>query len=161
MKTIWQKTAQTTKAGNWFYEFTAAEDRQFDHYLIPYDIFTNLAQARMLQKVGIFSLEESKSTIQALSNLYLQWENGSFRLSDDDEDVHSAVEKYLTLKLGDIGKKIHTGRSRNDQVLTDIRLFLKKEIRSIVSEWLSIAELLNKLAIQYRGVYFAGFTHTQ
>lgn len=161
MKTIWQKTADATGAGDWFYEFTAAEDRQFDHHLIPYDIFTNLAQARMLEKVGIFNQEESTNTASALIKLYSEWERGSYQLSNDDEDVHSAIEKYLTQELGNAGKKIHTGRSRNDQVLNDIRLFLKQEIRSVASTWLSIAGLLHKLAKDNRGIHFAGFTHTQ
>lgn len=161
MKTIWQKTTDASGAGDWFYEFTAAEDRRFDDHLIPFDIFTNLAQASMLEKAGIFHGDEAEKTGEVLRKLYQNWEKGSYRLDDDDEDVHSAVEKNLTRELGDTGKKIHTGRSRNDQVLTDIRLFLKQEIRSTASAWLSIAGLLNTLAVQNRGIYFAGFTHTQ
>ncbi|MEX0685264.1 MAG: lyase family protein [Balneolales bacterium] len=161
MKTIWQKTPASTETGDWFFEFTAREDRECDQHLIPFDIFTNLAQARMLGTSGIYKSDEAKNVVSTLSKLYLRWEKGEYQLGDDDEDVHSAIEKYLTIELGDTGKKIHTGRSRNDQVLTDIRLFMKHEIRSVVASWVEIGRLLNGLAKEYRGVYFAGFTHTQ
>ncbi|MDG5767051.1 lyase family protein [Balneolales bacterium ANBcel1] len=168
MKTLWQKTEGKTGAREhsqsdrtWFYRFTAEEDRELDRNLVPYDILVNLAQARMLLRVGVYDQPGYEKVVSALRNAWQEWEDGAFGLGPDDEDVHSAVEKYVTEKAGRDGARIHTGRSRNDQVLADMRLFMKKSIVDIAAEWLSVANRLAGIAESYKGVFFAGMTHTQ
>ncbi|MFO8030503.1 MAG: lyase family protein [Cyclonatronaceae bacterium] len=173
MKTLWQKQAdenadeksgRETGAGadrSWFYRFTAEEDRELDRKLIPYDILVNLAQARMLRKIGVYDDTGFESVTAALTATWQQWQRGNFDLGPDDEDVHSAVERLLTEKAGADGARIHTGRSRNDQVLADMRLFMKEAILENATEWIAIADRLRGLSEQYRDVFFAGLTHTQ
>ncbi len=168
MKTLWQKkTKHRAGSGekepdrNWFYRFTAEEDRELDRNLIPYDILVNIAQARMLLKVGVYDSKGYEKTKKALHEAWLDWQKGRFDLGPDDEDVHSAIEKYLTSKAGADGARIHTGRSRNDQVLADMRLFMKESILDISTQGLSVARRLVEIAEAYKGVFFAGLTHTQ
>ncbi|MDI6402727.1 lyase family protein [Balneolaceae bacterium ANBcel3] len=164
MKTLWQKnTDQNSSAADnsWFYRFTAEEDRELDRKLIPYDILVNMAQAKMLLKVGVYSQPGFEKVNRALTELWEKWEKGAFTLGPDDEDVHSAVEKYVTEHAGADGARIHTGRSRNDQVLADMRLYMKDSIQQIVSLWSKIAEVLVQLGQDQKGVWFSGFTHTQ
>lgn len=161
MSQLWRKSNHESVDRDWFFEFTAREDRACDEYLIPYDIKCNLAQTDMLARTGILSAEEGKELRAALVRYYSEWQKGAFHLSEADEDVHSAIENRLTLDCGDAGKKIHTGRSRNDQVQTDIRLFIRDRLLKVASEWIGICEQLIFLAGKYNGIYFAGHTHTQ
>ncbi len=160
MKTLWQQKGKDFGA-EWFFNFTAAEDRQYDLPLIPYDILSNIAQVHVLLESGLISKQDFTILSDNLQELYADWENGKFTLTDADEDVHSATERALTESTGETGKKIHAGRSRNDLVLSDIRLFAKVELRSIISEWLEIAGILTAKAIDQKGIFFPGYTHTQ
>ena len=160
MKTLWQQQGKDFGA-DWFFNFTAAEDRQYDIPLIPYDIISNLAQAQVLLDSGLITIDDFTILSKALRELFNDYQQGSFTLTDMDEDVHSATERALTERTGDVGKKIHAGRSRNDLVLSDIRLFVKVELRSVVKEWLEIAAVLQDKSEQQKGIYFPGYTHTQ
>jgi argininosuccinate lyase len=162
MKNIWQKGSVKDEIDrSWFETFTATEDRSYDEYLIPHDILGNIAQAKMLKNAGILSDSECESILTALRKYYELWEKGEFHLSDDDEDVHSAIEKHLTNDCGDAGKKIHTGRSRNDQVQTDIRIFVKDELLLIAKQWINVLVILEEIIQNHKDVFFAGTTHTQ
>jgi argininosuccinate lyase len=161
MKAIWQKQDSDTTDRTWFYRFTTEEDRRYDDHLIPYDILCNLAQASMLRHENILTVHEYTAVQAALIKYHNQWTIGQFQLDDEDEDVHSCIERCLTNDCGDAGKKIHTARSRNDQVVTDMRLFMKSGILEIMDLWIGIADRFLELAISNRGVFFAGLTHTQ
>ncbi len=166
MKTLWQKNKGDDGAASgpdrtWFYRFTAEEDRELDRRLVPYDILVNLAQARMLLRIGVYEQEGFGRVTEALRQAWSQWSNGEFDLGPDDEDVHSAVERFLTDKAGQEGARIHTGRSRNDQVLADMRLYMKDAILEIAAVWVDVADRLAEIAGQNKGVFFAGLTHTQ
>lgn len=166
MKTLWDKKAVKAEAekkpeGNWFFRFTAEEDQALDRALVPYDIMVNLAQARMLHKSGVYGDNGLKKVLSALFMAWDHWTEGTFDLGPDDEDVHSAVEKYLTEQAGEDGARIHAGRSRNDQVLADMRLYLKDMSAAVAAEWLDIARCLEEIARKSAGVFFAGMTHTQ
>jgi argininosuccinate lyase len=160
MSTIWQKEG-ARGASDWFFEFTAAEDREFDRLLVREDILVNIAQARMLAHIGLISAAEADQLGSALVKLYNTHEEGGFTLTDDDEDVHSAVERRLTEVLGDAGRKIHAGRSRNDQVVADVRLWLKRKLTDLAGLWIDASVMLHELAARYNGVCFAGHTHMQ
>ena len=168
MKTLWQKKhreagtgAQSDSDRTWFYRFTAEEDRELDRYLLPYDILVNLAQASMLRKIGVYREEGYQKVSRALQEAWNLWKDGRLDLGPDDEDVHSATEKFVTKKAGQDGARIHTGRSRNDQVLADMRMYMKDAVCDIVGEWISITGRLKLLSETYQGVFFAGLTHTQ
>jgi argininosuccinate lyase len=161
MSKIWQKEDLSGQDRDWFERFTADEDRGYDQHLIPHDLIGNLAQAAMLHEISVYTDEEYKRVSAALKRYYREWQDGTFQLTDEDEDVHSCVERHLIVDCGDAGKKIHTGRSRNDQVATDVRLFLKDRLQGIAKSWLRIADLLAELGLRYDGVFFAGLTHTQ
>jgi len=166
MKTLWQKKRENDdRSGGsdraWFYRFTAEEDRELDRRLIPYDILVNLAQARMLHRIGVYDDDGFTKVSDALKEAWTGWTQGEFDLGPDDEDVHSAVERFLTEKAGPDGARIHTGRSRNDQVLADMRIYMKDAVLDIAAEWTAIADRLPELTEQYKGVCFAGLTHTQ
>ncbi len=166
MKTLWQKKKDDEEQGpgpdrTWFYRFTAEEDRELDRRLVPYDILVNLAQARMLHRIGVYNDAGYAGVTGALKQAWEEWSAGRFDLGRDDEDVHSAVERFLTEKAGAEGARIHTGRSRNDQVLADMRLYMKAEILEIADGWAAIADRLAELSDRQKGLFFAGLTHTQ
>lgn len=161
MKTIWQKDNSVQIDRKWFDDFTSSEDRGYDRYLIPHDIICNLAQSAMLLKIGVLTPSEYKSISDALKSYFSKWEEGSFGLSEEDEDVHSCIEKHLTKDCEDAGKKIHTGRSRNDQVMTDVRLFLKSWLLKLAAKWMDVLSELERIAKRHPNLYFAGLTHTQ
>jgi argininosuccinate lyase len=108
-------------------QFTVGQDRELDMYLAPFDMLASKAQAKMLASIGLISKEEENQLLTGLDELLAQVENGTFQIEADFEDVHSKIEYYLTEKFGDAGKKIHTARSRNDQVLTAIQLFITRK----------------------------------
>jgi len=158
---LWNKHTNKSVNRDWFFDFTTAEDRACDEHLISYDIRCNLAQAEMLAKIGVYSSDELNQIRGALVELHQEWEKGQFTLQPEDEDVHSAIEKALIQRCGDPGMKIHTGRSRNDQVLTDIRMYAKDQLVSAMKLVDGLVDQLERLAAAYNGVLFAGYTHTQ
>ena len=158
MATLWTKGG---KADSKVEEFTVGQDRVLDLRLALYDVKGSKAHIAMLAKVGLLDIEEEKTLQQALDEISESISEGKFRLDDDVEDIHSQVEINLTRKLGDSGRKIHSGRSRNDQVLVDIKLFLKDECLRIRDEVLNLFNLLISLSRKYRQVLLPGYTHFQ
>ena len=125
MSTLWSKGTQATDLVE---DFTVGNDRILDMRLAKYDVIGSKAHIKMLESIGLLTAEELSTLTAALDQILSEIEAGDFVLEDDVEDIHSQVELLLTRRLGDIGKKIHSGRSRNDQVLVDVKLFLKDEI---------------------------------
>ncbi|MCS6973761.1 MAG: argininosuccinate lyase [Cyclobacteriaceae bacterium] len=142
-------------------KFTAGRDREFDLWLAPWDVIGSLAHVIMLGETGLLTPEETRQLVNGLRGIYQQMERGEFVLEAGVEDVHSQVELMLTRQLGEVGKKIHTGRSRNDQVLTDIRLFVRYEIQQVVQRVVQLAELLLERAERHKDVIIPGYTHSQ
>ena len=143
MATLWNKG---TKAEDSVERFTVGNDRELDRRLAVYDVIGSKAHIRMLESIGLLSAEEFSLLNEGLSAIAKDIENGSFVLEDDVEDIHSQVEILLTRRLGDIGKKIHSGRSRNDQVLVDIKLLLRDELAKMRSELLVLFAKLQELS---------------
>lgn len=156
--TLWSKG---TKATDLVEQFTVGNDRILDLRLAEYDVIGSKAHIRMLESIGLLSDEELKTLTAGLDSILEDIRNGQFRLEDDVEDIHSQVEMLLTQRFGEIGKKIHSGRSRNDQVLVDIKLFLKDEIQNIKDEVLQLFSTLQSLSEKYRDVLLPGYTHGQ
>ena len=141
--------------------FTVGQDRELDMYLAPFDMLASKAQAKMLASIGMISREEENQLLTGLDELLAQVENGTFVIESDFEDVHSKIEYYLTDKFGDAGKKIHVARSRNDQVLTAIQLFIKDYTEKISAKILELAELLLQQGEKYKNDLLPGYTHFQ
>ena len=141
--------------------FTVGNDREMDMYLAAFDVLGSLAHTRMLESVGLLSVEELIQLQSELKNIYEQIQKGEFQLQNDVEDIHSQVELLLTQKLGDTGKKIHSARSRNDQVLVDIKLFLRFEIEELVNIIQSFFGLLQSQSEKYNEHLLPGYTHLQ
>jgi argininosuccinate lyase len=141
--------------------FTVGQDRELDMYLAPFDMLASKAQAKMLASIGMISQEEEAQLLTGLDELLAQVENGTFQIESDFEDVHSKIEYYLTDKFGDAGKKIHVARSRNDQVLTAIQLFIKDYTEKIGAKILELAELLLQQGEKYKNDLLPGYTHFQ
>jgi len=155
---LWDKGKPFNKTTQ---DFTSGKDKLLDVLLARYDIIGSIAHAKMLESVGIISENESKVLIQALTQIYKQIDAGDFRISEDSEDVHSEVENQLTNILGEAGKKIHSGRSRNDQVLLDIHLFIRDKISEIVGTIDTFSARLLQLSEKYREYFLPGYTHFQ
>lgn len=155
---LWQKDTTALKEVE---TFTVGKDREMDMYLAPFDVLGSLAHIQMLESVGLLPAEDLTQLQSALKEIYSQIENGDFSLQDNVEDIHSQVELLLTQKLGDAGKKIHSARSRNDQVLVDIKLFLRSEIEAMVNAVLPFFELLQTQSEKYRDHLYPGYTHLQ
>ena len=136
-------------------------DREMDLYLAKYDVLGSMAHIKMLESVGLLQLDELKLLLAELKNIYQMADNGKFVIEDGIEDVHSQVELMLTRKLGDIGKKIHSGRSRNDQVLVDLKLFTRAEIQKIVHLVEELFLVLQEQSERYKNVLMPGYTHLQ
>ncbi|MBQ0025168.1 MAG: argininosuccinate lyase [Bacteroidales bacterium] len=158
MQTLWNKGTQATKSVE---DFTVCGDRQLDMALAKYDVTGSKAHIRMLESIGLLTAEELALLTRELDNILCDIEKGKFILEDEVEDIHSQVELLLTRSLGDIGKKIHSGRSRNDQVLVDIKLFLKDELKLFRSEILDLFEELQRLSEKYKDILVPGYTHGQ
>ncbi|MGN0194826.1 MAG: argininosuccinate lyase [Candidatus Cryptobacteroides sp.] len=141
--------------------FTVGRDREMDVFLAPYDIMGTIAHVTMLEKAGLLATEDLQRLLPELKALYREASGGRFTIEDGIEDVHSQVELMLTRSLGDIGKKVHTGRSRNDQVMVDVKLFARAEIRKTVSKVRTLFDLLQEKSGQYRDVLMPGYTHLQ
>jgi argininosuccinate lyase len=142
-------------------KFTVGQDRVLDMYLAPFDMLASKAQATMLAKVGLISELEKQQLHTGLDELLAQVANGTFQIEADFEDVHSKIEYYLTDKFGDAGKKIHTARSRNDQVLTAIQLFIKDYTERISAKIVALAEVMLQKADAHKNDLLPGYTHFQ
>lgn len=142
-------------------KFTVGKDRELDLYLAQYDILGTMAHITMLSKVGLLLEEDLKKLLPVLAELHEDAVAGKFEIEPDVEDVHSQVELMLTRRLGDVGKKVHTGRSRNDQVLVDLKLYARAEIRKTVEKIQALFEVLQRKSEQYKDVLLPGYTHLQ
>ena len=156
--TLWSKGTQATDLVE---EFTVGNDRILDLRLAKYDVLGSKAHIKMLESIGLLTKEELEKLTSGLDEILKEIEAGDFVLEDDVEDIHSQVELILTRRLGEIGKKIHSGRSRNDQVLVDIKLFLKDETLKIRDEVLKLFDRLQGLSEKYKDVLLPGYTHGQ
>ena len=158
MSTLWSKGTQATELVD---AFTVGNDRVLDLRLARYDVLGSKAHIRMLESIGLLTKEELETLTEGLDTILGEIEKGEFILEADVEDIHSQVELLLTRRLGDIGKKIHSGRSRNDQVLVDLKLFLKDEVLKLKEEVLALFSTLQKLSEEHKDVLLPGYTHGQ
>lgn len=142
-------------------KFTIGKDREMDLYLAKYDVLGSMAHITMLESIGLLKADELKALLAELKDIYAQAEKGEFVIEDGVEDVHSQVEMILTRKLGDIGKKIHSGRSRNDQVLVDLKLFIRDQIKDIAALVKNLFDELIAQSNKYKDVLMPGYTHLQ
>ena len=155
---LWDKNIKTE---NEVLKFTVGNDPQYDKVLAPYDIVASLAHAIMLQECGLLSTEEKEQIGASLLNYYPKTLQKEFQLHPDDEDIHSHLENYLVSELGDAGKKIHTARSRNDQVMVAMQLLMKEELRKIIEKVLALFEVILQKGEENKEVLIPGYTHTQ
>lgn len=155
---LWQKNVELNKE---IEKFTVGKDRELDVFLAPYDVLGSMAHITMLESINLLTSSELEVLLKELKNIYRLAESGKFVIEDGVEDVHSQVELMLTRKLGDAGKKIHSGRSRNDQVLVDLKLFSRAGIHSIAQESKKLFNELQKQSEKYKNVLMPGYTHTQ
>lgn len=155
---LWTKNVQMTSE---IEKFTVGKDREMDMYLAKYDVLGSMAHITMLESIGLLTADELKILLHELGHIYESAENGQFVIEEGVEDVHSQVELMLTRKLGDVGKKIHSGRSRNDQVLVDLKLFIRDRLKEIASLVVSLFEELIAQSENYKKVLLPGYTHLQ
>lgn len=158
MATLWNKGTSATEAVD---RFTVGNDRVLDLRLARYDVQGSRAHIKMLEKIGLLTADELQALDAALARIAERIEAGDFVLEPDVEDIHSQVELLLTRELGEMGKKIHSGRSRNDQVLVDLKLFLRDELKGVREEVLTVFRTLQGLSEQYKEVLLPGYTHAQ
>ncbi|MBQ6682197.1 MAG: argininosuccinate lyase [Prevotella sp.] len=155
---LWEKNFEVNSE---IERFTVGRDREMDLYLAKYDVLGSMAHITMLESIGLLGKDELPLLLAELRNIYQQAEKGEFVIEDGVEDVHSQVELMLTRKLGDMGKKIHSGRSRNDQVLVDLKLFTRQELRETVESVKLLFDELIAKSEQYKNVLMPGYTHLQ
>lgn len=155
---LWDKNISTEDK---ILSFTTGMDPVFDLELAPYDVMGSMAHAIMLAEVGLIKKEEAGKLVDELAKIYRDAERGLVELDPGVEDIHSQVEMMLTESLGDLGKRIHTGRSRNDQVMVDIKLFLRKELQDVLGAVNSLAQSLLSQAERYGDILMPGYTHMQ
>lgn len=155
---LWQKGKEAAEIVT---KFTVGKDREMDAYLAGYDVIGSIAHVRMLGKVGLLTAEESFKLCKELKSIYQEITKGNFDLRSDMEDIHSQVEWELTQRLGDTGKKVHMARSRNDQVLVDIRLFLRQQLQEVAQSLQPIFTLLQAQSEKYKATLLPGYTHLQ
>ena len=155
---LWQKDKASLEAVE---KFTVGKDQEMDMFLAPFDVLGSIAHITMLESIGLLTAVELKELKTALVAIYKCIESGDFIVEDGVEDIHSQVELELTKKLGDAGKKIHSGRSRNDQVLVDLKLFLRNEIQLLVEEVKELFDLLQQQSEKYKKDLLPGYTHLQ
>jgi len=158
MGKLWEKNTQVNAK---IEAFTIGLDREMDIFLAKYDVLGSMAHIRMLESVGLLQKDELECLLTELKNIHQLVVEGSFTIETGVEDVHSQVEMLLTRKLGDIGKKIHSGRSRNDQVLLDLKLFTRAEIEKTVSAVSGLFDVLISQSNRYKEVLLPGYTHLQ
>lgn len=155
---LWEKSTEINEKID---KYTVGHDREMDLFLAPYDVLGSIAHIRMLESVGLLHSEELNALEAELKIIFQIAENGEFVIEEGVEDVHSQVELMLTQKLGDVGKKIHSGRSRNDQVLVDLKLFTRAEIEKTVESITALFDILIEQSNKYRNVLMPGYTHLQ
>uniref|UniRef100_UPI004047EABD argininosuccinate lyase n=1 Tax=Algoriphagus sp. TaxID=1872435 RepID=UPI004047EABD len=155
---LWQKTSTSKQEVE---QFTVGNDPLFDILLAPYDVLGSMAHATMLCSIGLVSQKENELLQKGLKEIFEEIRAGKFEIETGVEDVHSQVEVLLTRRYGEVGKKLHSGRSRNDQVLVDLKLFYREEIRDIVREIRALGDRLLALAEAHKGDLMPGYTHTQ
>jgi argininosuccinate lyase len=158
MSKLWQKNNQVASSVE---QFTIGKDQEMDLYLAAYDVLGSIAHTTMLSEVGLLTKEEQVQLKKALVEIYALIQAGDFKLGEGVEDIHSQVEMLLTEKLGDIGKKIHSARSRNDQVLVDLKLFLRAELMDLSKSVQSLFSLLQEKSEQHKNDLLPGYTHLQ
>ena len=155
---LWQKETPTNQKID---HFTVGKDREYDLVLAPYDCIASKAHARMLGKIGLLNTLETEQLVKELDAIQKTAEEGSFTIEEEFEDMHSKIEFLLTKKLGDTGKKIHTARSRNDQVLVALQLFLKEALSEIKIQALELFDQLLQLSEKHQDKLMPGYTHMQ
>ncbi len=155
---LWQKDKDSLQEVT---RFTVGKDREMDLHLASFDVLGSLAHIQMLETIGLLTKAELKTLQIELKNIYYQIRKGDFIIEEGVEDIHSQVELLLTKKLGEVGKKIHSGRSRNDQVLLDVKLYLKSEIQEITKEVQSLFTLLLSKSDEHKNILLPGYTHLQ
>jgi argininosuccinate lyase len=155
---LWQKDKTVSSEVE---KFTVGNDRELDLFLAPFDVLGSLAHIEMLQSVGLLSKDDLKMLQEELKDIYNVTRTGNFKLDEGVEDIHSQVEMLLTKKLGDVGKKIHSARSRNDQVLVDLKLFLRSAIEETVNNTKELFDLLLQQSEKYKEDLLPGYTHLQ
>ena len=155
---LWEKNTEVNQE---IEKFTVGRDRELDLYLARYDVLGSMAHITMLESIGLLGKDELPVLLEELRRIHADIEAGRFIIEEDVEDVHSQVELLLTRKLGDMGKKIHSGRSRNDQVLVDLKLFTRAQLQDIAEEVRVLFEELQAQSERYKGVLMPGYTHLQ
>lgn len=155
---LWEKNIQVDKD---IETYTVGRDRELDIHLAPYDVLGSMAHITMLQSIGLLTKDELNILLKELRDIYKIAVKNEFFIEEGIEDVHSQVELMLTRKLGDVGKKIHSGRSRNDQVLVDLKLFTRDQIRLIVEQVSELIDVLSSQSEKYKEVLMPGYTHLQ
>ncbi len=155
---LWEKNFEVNKE---IERFTVGRDREMDLYLAKYDVLGSMAHITMLESIGLLEKDELSQLLAELKNIYQLAERGEFVIEEGVEDVHSQVEMILTRRLGDMGKKIHSGRSRNDQVLVDLKLFTRHELKEIADGVKILFDELIQKSNQYKDVLMPGYTHLQ
>ncbi|MCO5947062.1 argininosuccinate lyase [Mucilaginibacter flavidus] len=158
MAKIWQKSVTVNELVE---NFTVGRDREFDLQMAAFDVLGSLAHTQMLESIGLMSANDLQLVQQELKNIYKDIEQGNFTIEPEVEDVHSQVEMLLTQRIGDAGKKIHSGRSRNDQVLVDLKLFFRHELQDVVEETEKLFRLLIELSEKHKDILLPGYTHLQ
>ena len=157
-KKLWDKNTQVDKD---IERFTVGKDREMDVYLAKYDVIGSMAHITMLESVGLLEKEELRPLLEELKKIHLLIENGEFMIEEGVEDVHSQIELMLTRTLGDTGKKIHSGRSRNDQILVDLKLFTRDQIRELTELIDGLFDVLINQSNKYKDILMPGYTHLQ
>ena len=155
---LWEKS---TTVDHDVESYTVGRDREMDLYLAPYDVLGSLAHIKMLESIGLLTRDELDTLTHELRDIYHVIEQHGFKIEDDIEDVHSQVELMLTRRLGDTGKKIHSGRSRNDQVLVDLKLFIRSRIEDVTKAMTRLFNTLLEQSERYKDVLLPGYTHLQ
>jgi argininosuccinate lyase len=156
---LWQK--ESTSVSELVEKFTVGRDKEFDILLAKYDVQGSIAHVQMLGEVGLMTKKEATKAVEALKQIEQEIKEGQFTIADNVEDVHSQIEFLLTQRIGDIGKKIHSGRSRNDQVAVDIKLYLRAEVQNIKNEVKELFDLLITQSETYKDKLLPGYTHLQ
>jgi argininosuccinate lyase len=153
---LWEKNTKIEKSVE---RFTIGKDRELDLQLASFDVLGSLAHTQMLQSIGLLTSDELKAIQQELKNIYKSIRDGHFTIADGVEDVHSQIELLLVKRIGETGKKIHSGRSRNDQVLVDLKLFFRYQIQQLVANIDTLFRQLIQQSEQHQDKLFPGYTH--
>ena len=158
MSKLWQKT---TNVNELVENFTVGRDREFDEQMATFDVLGSLAHTQMLESVGLLPKEDLTVIQQELKKIYADIQTGNFKIEAEVEDIHSQVELLLTRRIGEAGKKIHSGRSRNDQVLVDLKLYFRHQLQEVVESVQTLFNLLISLSEKHKDVFLPGYTHLQ